>query len=179
MAVALRAFGPFLSILLLLLSPLDAQSASDGDAEPLEPEELEEELETLFQDALQLEISARIITLDGEDVVWNMDLTRVTLAGRAVQVRLDGSNVTVVAEFTPYVQDDGSLILVAEGRTWLSGEDEDAVRYRTSFKSLPIRLGEPVLFFPLGNRPVTVERASSEQFNIELEINVVSYGEQG
>lgn len=175
----MRSLAPLLLLLLLATAPLTAQEPPPPGGDPLEPEELEEELEHLFQDALQLEISARITTLDGEEVVWNMDLTRVTLAGRAVQVRLDGSNVTVMAEFTPYVQDDGSLVLVAEGRTWLSGDDEDAVRYRTSFKSLPIRLGEPVLFFPLGNRPVTVQRGETEQFNIELEINVVSYGEQG
>lgn len=169
--------------ILLLLIPLVSVPAQDSvppDADPIPPQELREELEALFDRALQLEISARITTLDGEQVVWNMDLTRVTLAGRAVQVRLDGSNITVLAEFTPYVQDDGSLILVAEGRTWLSGEDEEAVSYRTSFKSLPIRLGEPVLFFPLGNRPVTaMSESRDEQFNIELEINVVSYGEQG
>ncbi|MFP4330589.1 MAG: hypothetical protein ACOC28_02665 [Alkalispirochaetaceae bacterium] len=162
-----------------LVLPLGAQDALPPDAEPIPPEELQEELDHLFDRALKLEISARITTLDGEEVFWNMDLTRITLAGRAVQVRLDGSNITVLADFTPYVQDDGSLVLVAEGRTWLSGEDE-AVSYRTSFKSLPIRLGEPVLFFPLGNRPVTaVGEEGGEQFNIELEINVVSYGEHG
>ena len=167
-----------LLFILVAVAPLTGQPLPPG-ADPLDPGELKDELESLFDKALQLEISARITSLDGEEVVWNMDLTRVTLAGRAVQVRLDGSNVTVLAEFTPYVQDDGTLILVAEGRTWLTGEDEDGVRYRTSFKSLPIRLGEPVLFFPLGNRPVTVGREETEQFNIELEINVVSYGEQG
>lgn len=175
----MRRFFPLFSLFLfLLLSPIAAQPVPPS-AEPLAPEELQEELEYLFDKALRLDISARITSLGGEEVVWNMDLTRVTLAGRAVQVRLDGSNVTVVAEFTPYVQDDGTLILVAEGRTWLSGEDDEAVRYRTSFKSLPIRLGEPVLFFPLGNRPVTVRSDEPEQFNIELEINVESYGEQG
>lgn len=174
----IRFGAPFILLLLLGLFSLTAQPVPPN-AEPLAPEELQEELEHLFDKALRLDISARITSMGGDEVVWNMDLTRVTLAGRAVQVRLDGSNVTVVAEFTPYVQDDGSLILVAEGRTWLSGDDDDAVRYRTSFKSLPIRLGEPVLFFPLGNRPVTVRSDEPEQFNIELEINVESYGEQG
>lgn len=175
----MRQAGVVLFLIAVSFAPLVAQDNVPPGADPIPPAELEEELEYLFDKALRLDISARITTLDGEEVVWNMDLTRVTLAGRAVQVRLDGSNVTVVAEFTPYVQEDGSLILVAEGRTWLSGEDDEAVRYRTSFKSLPIRLGEPVLFFPLGNRPVTVRRGEAEQFNIELEINVESYGEQG
>ncbi|MFP4425211.1 MAG: hypothetical protein ACLFPP_02045 [Spirochaetaceae bacterium] len=175
----MRRIALFPFFFLVSLAPLLAQDEVPPGADRIAPEELEEELEHLFDKALRLDISARITSLHGEEVVWNMDLTRVTLAGRAVQVRLDGSNVTVVAEFTPYVQDDGSLILVAEGRTWLSGEDDEAVRYRTSFKSLPIRLGEPVLFFPLGNRPVTVRGDEPEQFNIELEINVESYGEQG
>lgn len=134
-------------------------------------------LELLEGRALQVSITARIIE-DGEETVWNMDLTRVTISGRAVTVRLEGSNVVVVANFTPYREDDNSILLVAQGQTWLTGSEEnDPVRYRTAFKSLPMRLGEPVVFLPLGDRPIDMNIDTEEYgvFNIELEVNVEPY----
>lgn len=133
-------------------------------------------LEELLSGALTLHIRARIIDQDDNETVWTMDLTRVTISGRSVRVRLDGSNIAVVAEFTPYWEGNGQLMLVAQGRTWLtSDESDDSPDYRTSFTTLPIQLGEPIVFLPLGNSNVPVDTERFGRLNIELEINVERY----
>ena len=141
-----------------------------------EGELLEQGLEQLLQGALTLNINARIVDQNDNEAVWTMDLTRVTISGRAVTIRLDGSNITVVAEFTPYWEDDGQLMLVAQGQTWVTGSDgTDVPEYRTSFTTLPIQLGEPIVFLPLGTGQVPVDTEHFGRLNIELEINVERY----
>ena len=146
---------------------------------PLEAQEQEETLDLLNDKALSIHITARI-TQNDEETVWDMELTRVTISGRTVTVRLDGSNIVVVANFTPYQGDDDSVLLVAQGQTWISDDDpETEVQYRTSFKSLPISLGEPAVFLPLGSTPldVTLDSDATGRFNIELEVTVEPYAE--
>jgi len=139
-------------------------------------DEIDEVLRLLTDKALSVHITARV-TENGKETVWNMELTRVTISGRAVTIRLDGSNVIVVAQFTPYRGDDNSLLLVAQGQTWIATSEKSDVQYRTSFESLPVRLGEPVVFFPLGKKPLDMGMNSETYgpFNIELEVNVVPY----
>ena len=133
-------------------------------------------LELLEGRALQVSISARIVE-DGEETVWHMNLTRVTISGRAVTVRLEGSNIVIVANFTPYRESDDSILLVAQGQTWVTNANNESVKYRTAFKSLPMRLGEPVVFLPLGDKPIDVNIDTDQYgvFNIELEVNVEPY----
>jgi hypothetical protein len=146
---------------------------------PLEAQEQEEAFDLLNDKALRVHITARITQNDAE-TVWDMELTRVTISGRTVTVRLDGSNIVVVANFTPYREDDDSILLVAQGQTWISDDDpETDVQYRTSFKSLPVSLGEPAVFLPLGSTPldVTLDSNATGSFNIELEVTVEPYTE--
>ncbi len=151
----------------LTLPLIDAQES---------PSDLDESLEDLLSGALTLHINARIIDQDQNETVWTMDLTRVTISGRSVRVQLEGSNITVVAEFTPYWEGDGDLMLVAQGRTWLSpGGDPEEPDYRTSFTTLPVQLGEPIIFLPLGNSRLPVDTERFGRLNIELEINVERY----
>ncbi len=144
---------------------------------PLFSQEGDEELQLIDDKALSVHITARI-TEDGKETVWDMELTRVTISGRTVTVRLEGSNIIVVANFTPYQEDDDSVLLIAQGQTWISdGDQEENVQYRTSFESLPIDLGEPAIFLPLGATPldVTLDTDPSGSFNIELEVTVEPY----
>jgi hypothetical protein len=139
-------------------------------------EDLENTLELLADKALSVHITARV-TQDGNETVWDMELSRVTISGRAVTIRLDGSNVIVVARFTPYKESDDKILLVAQGETWVTERDDENARYRTSFKSLPVSLGETVVFFPLGTNEVNmdVDAARYGSFNIELEVQIVPY----
>ena len=159
-----------LAVLFLSSAPLVAQDAGEVDS-------IDEALRELTDKAMDVHITARI-TAGSEQTMWDMNVTRVTISGRAVTVRLDGSNVTVVAKFTPYRNSDDSIILVAQGQTWISQDGDDGrVDYQTAFESMPIQLGEPVVFLPLGNDELTmdVETERNATFNIELEVTVVPY----
>lgn len=139
-------------------------------------EPLEQSLNDLLSGALTVHINARLVDPAYDETVWDMDLTRITISGRSVSVRLEGNNITVVADFTPYWTQDEELMLVAHGQTWLREYDGDnSPEYRTSFTTLPIRLGEPILFLPLGSGEVPVDTERYGRLNIELEINVERY----
>ncbi|MDA3950354.1 MAG: hypothetical protein PF508_14195 [Spirochaeta sp.] len=138
--------------------------------------EVEDALNELLAGALTVHINARIVDEDQNEEVWNMDLTRVTISGRAVTVHLDGRNIIVHAEFTPYWESENELLLVAQGQTWIeTGKPGEDPEYRTSFTTLPIRLGEPILFLPLGSGQLPVDTQRFGRLNIELEINVERY----
>lgn len=136
---------------------------------------LADSIDAFLEGALRINIIARIVDPIVEETVWTMDLTRVTIGGRSVSIRLDGANIVVVADFTPYWESEDTLLLVAQGRTWITdGEKEGKTTYRTSFTTLPIRLGEPIVFLPLGSDP-DLDTDHIGQLNIELEIYVERY----
>ncbi|HUX12202.1 MAG TPA: hypothetical protein VMW87_04190 [Spirochaetia bacterium] len=135
--------------------------------------DVEQALALLMDKALAVHITARV-TENGEQTIWNMDLSEVTISGRAVTVKLNGSNLVVVANFTPYRETPNSLLLVAQGQTWITSQVDKQVKYATSFRSMPIDMGEKVLFYPLG---VNLQTEKYGNINIELEVRVVPYSQ--
>lgn len=133
--------------------------------------DIEGALELLQDRALVLDITARV-TEDGREAVWNMELTEVTISGRAVQIELDGGDLILHVQFTPYERED-TLVLVAQGQAWLGGGEPEEVTYRSAYESIPVSLGEPVLFFPLGTGHDALD--NENVLNVELEIIVESY----
>jgi hypothetical protein len=157
--------GFILGLISCVATPLFSQTA-----------EIPDTLDQFLDGALQLHISARIVDEDASDTVWTMDVTRITVSGRAVNIRLDGTNISVIADFTPYWEDDDSLLLLVQGQTWIyDGADDPEPEYRTSFSTLPIRLGEPIVFLPLGTSHVPLDTERFGRLNIELEVNVERY----
>ncbi|TVQ21571.1 MAG: hypothetical protein EA383_16880 [Spirochaetaceae bacterium] len=131
--------------------------------------DIEDAIELLQDRALVVRIIARV-TEQGRETVWNMELTEITISGRAVQIQLEGGGMTARAQFTPYASDQ-SITLVAQGQTWVTSEDSSEVTYRSAFESLPVTFGEPVIFFPLGEqRP-----GHSDALNIELEVRIEAF----
>lgn len=177
-----RRIAVFLAV--LLLAPVCSLSAQQSSEEGLT-----ESFNAFLEGALRININARIVDSEAGEAVWTMDLTRVTIGGRSVRVRLDGTNIVVVADFTPYWESEDELILVAQGQTWVTEQGGSGeTTYRTSFTTLPIRLGEPIVFFPLGSAPGTdleadlgtdlemdLDTNHLGQLNIELEIFVERY----
>ncbi len=172
--------GIAVSLLVFLLSLL-LSGAGTIETQETSVDELADSIEAFIDGALRIHINARIVDSELDETVWTMDLTRVTIGGRSVRVRLDGANIIVVADFTPYWENEEELLLVAQGQTWLLNRNgQGDTTYRTSFTTLPIRLGEPIIFLPLGTTPVAGDQPDLDtnhvgQLNIELEIYVERY----
>jgi hypothetical protein len=151
---------------------LFALAVSSAPAEE-KPFDVKEALRDLLSNALEVHVSARVLPADAKPI-WNAESMRLTLPGRPIKVRLDGDNIRIYLICTPYVNDSGEVLLLAQGQVWLSQPPEKEVKYFNTFSSIPISFGEKVLFFPLGLATGAVD-PENEFFNIEVEIRVVPY----
>jgi hypothetical protein len=160
MTIGLRLSAALILTSLIPLVVL-AENDSEGNGESAE------HLQFLEDRALVVRIAAKVLA-DRAEPVWNMESTTFTISGRAVKVKLEGGNVFGFAHFTPYLQEDETILLLAQGEVWVSSEDSDQVRYYPAMKSITISPGETVLFFPLG----LSENPMGDTYRIELEIEV-------
>jgi hypothetical protein len=131
----------------------------------------DEDLESLIDKALQLQITARVLPSD-QQPVWNSQSKKVTIPGRSVAVRLVGENIRIDVVFTPYQEESGTLLLVAQGQVWFSKAPNAKTTYLTTIQSIPVSWGEKVLFFPLGFSKDFGDKAT---FNIQLEVEIYPY----
>ena len=131
----------------------------------------DEDLESLIDEALQLQITARVLPPD-QQPVWNSQSKKVTIPGRSVAVRLVGDNIRIDVVFTPYQEEGGTLLLVAQGQVWFSEAPNTKTTYLTTIQSIPVSWGEKVLFFPLG---FSSELSNTSTFNIQLEVEIYPY----
>ncbi len=154
-----------------ILFALAVVHAQGQDATP-DPNEA---LRQLLSKALTVSISARILPQDAQSdtPIWNAESTRLTIPGRSIRVRLDGDNVRIYLICTPYVQENGEVLLLAQGQVWFSEPSDNESKYSGTYYAIPMSFGTPVFFYPLGVSPT----AGSEKdfFNIELEIKIVPY----
>jgi hypothetical protein len=132
-----------------------------------------EALQALLDNALEVRISARILPADAEKEAWTAESTRLTIPGRSVKVRLEGDNVEIYLVCTPYVQENGEVLLLSQGQVWFTEPPEKNAKYFSTFYSIPVTYGEKVLFFPLGMSETAAKDPG--YFNIELEIVIVPY----
>jgi hypothetical protein len=119
--------------------------------------------------ALVLEINARVVERD-ETVVWNESHQKTTLPGRPVGIKLVGSNLVVVAQFTPYVRRGVQKFLVAQGQIWMEVPGQ-GIRYYTAMQTIPLKFGEPIYFFPLG------PQGAEDTARIEVMLTLYPYEE--
>jgi hypothetical protein len=87
-------------------------------------------------------------------------------------VRLVGNNIRIDVVFTPYQEEGGTLLLVAQGQVWFSEAPNAKTTYLTTIQSIPVSWGEKVLFFPLG---FSSELSKTSTFNIQLEVEIYPY----
>ena len=162
-------------IMPIILAIAVAQAGGQSQSADTEPDP-KEQLQQLLSKALSVTVSAKVVPPaagDEEAPVWNAESTKLTLPGRSIKVRLDGDNVRIYLICTPYVQDDGEVLLLAQGQVWLTGGPESENKYYNSFYTIPVSFGEKVLFFPLG--VAESDKQDRKYFNIELEIKIVPY----
>lgn len=146
-----------LSLLLLMIVDLSAQSGSL-------------DLSYIENKKLSINMTTRILG-DENETIWHMDSSKITVSGEAVKVKLSGGNLIVIANITPYLNSDNTLFLVAKGEIFMTDSaDSEEVKYYTTLKSLPVTVGEKVIFFPLG----MAYDSNSNFYSMEMEIQVQS-----
>jgi len=155
-------------VVLLLAFGLVSAGAQDNELERFFEDE---DLESLIDEALQLQITAKVLPPD-QQPVWNSQSKKLTIPGRSVAVRLVGDNIRIDVVFTPYQEENGNLLLVAQGQVWFSEAPDAKTTYLTTIQSIPVSWGEKVLFFPLG---YSSELPQASTFNIQLEVEIYPY----
>jgi hypothetical protein len=153
------------AVLLLLLSlTVPGAVGQEGPSE--------DTLKAILDEALQINITAHLLPPNQKGSV-NFEKSKLTIPGRPVAVRIKGGNILINATLTPYQDQTGKLILVAQGQIWYTEADtESRVQYHSSLKSIPVSLGERVFFFPLGRAD---DISAVDSFNIVLEIEINSF----
>ncbi|MDR1388805.1 MAG: hypothetical protein LBJ31_02385 [Treponema sp.] len=129
-----------------------------------------EEIPGLRERAVVLQIRTRVN--ENSQEVWNAFNSKVTVPGRPVGIKLVGENIVVSIQFTPYLQEKGKTMLVAQGQIWVN-LPERGMSYKTTMQSLFMEFGEPVYFFPLGS-----ENDAAGDPLIELQLSLYRYGEE-
>ncbi|MDR0785300.1 MAG: hypothetical protein LBE74_05375 [Treponema sp.] len=132
-------------------------------------QDIESLLPGLKDKAVVLDITARILENDSEEV-WNSKSSKVTIPGKSVSIKFIGSNIVVVVQFTPYLRRDGRNILVAQGQIWVDIPYQ-GMRYQTIMQTIPITFGEEVYFLPLGS-------SNSDGSVIEILLRLYPYKEE-
>jgi hypothetical protein len=117
--------------------------------------------------AVVLDIVSRVVA-ENQPEVWEMPSRKVTIPGRPISLRLEGSNVVVLFQFTPYFASDGNAILVAQGQIWINIPNQ-GMRYQTTMQTIPLKYGEQIYFFPLGSRD------SEDDARIEIQLELRPY----
>ena len=121
-------------------------------------------------------ISLEITVKEGDnEVVWTLDVSRITIIGRSVSVRLVGSNIFIAANLTPYQDRNNidTINLVVQWQTWLtSAGGEGVVEYKPAMRTIPLDIGESAMFFPLGSEQ---DNKNFDSFNIAIKLQVNPY----
>jgi hypothetical protein len=150
---------------LLFLAVNAAVSAQEPSLESMVP--------GLRERAVVLNIVARIVEQNQEEV-WNSVNSKVTIPGRPVSLKLIGENIVISAQFTPYMQENGRNVLVAQGQIWINVPNE-GIRYQTTMQTIPMEYGEQIFFFPLGK----VNSENKAWIEIQLELRPYTENDEG
>jgi len=106
------------------------------------------------RNALVIDIDARVLN-DEQIVIWNEIQRKIGMPGIPVGIRLVGTNIMVAVQFTPFIRQDGN-VLVAHVQIWIDVQGS-GVSYHTSLQTIPVDFNEPFYFFPLGTSNPSIE----------------------
>jgi hypothetical protein len=136
------------------------EQGSAADAAPMPPLAVER--------AVVLSVTAKILGAD-EKQIWSDNYSRTTLPGRTVSLQLQGRNLVAQVSFTVYPADqDSDYTLLAQGQIGIETA-RSGVQYRYAAQAIPVKAGEGVYFFPIG------DDISQSNAVIELLISITPY----
>jgi hypothetical protein len=117
--------------------------------------------------AVVLNIVSRVVEAN-QQVVWDQTNNRVILPGVPVRLKLVGTNLVVVVQFTLYREKSGRKVLVAQGQILIDIPNR-GMSYYTTIETIPLEFGEQVYFFPLGRSD------TPDEARIEIQVALQPY----
>ena len=129
--------------------------------------DINDALKYLEENSLNIKTITRVVDEHGL-TIWNANMSKITISGKSVKVKLQGVNILVITDITPYIRYDNTILLVSQGEVWIGSSESDEMNHYSTIKSLPVSMGESALFFPLG----VIKAVDRKIYNIELEIQV-------
>ena len=129
-----------------------------------------EDLPGIRERAVIMRIVSRLVE-ENQQVSWDSETNAITISGRPVGLRLEGSNLIMAIQFTPFLRPGGQHTLVAQGQIWINTPD-GGINYSSTMQTIPLQFMEQVFFFPLG--PM---RTDNEPL-IEIQLVLEPYSEE-
>jgi len=126
-----------------------------------------EELPGLRERAVMMRMISSIVE-QNQQVVWNSEISRATIPGRPVGLKLLGSNLVVAVQFTPFLRPQGQHVLVAQSQIWINVPGE-GIRFYTTIQTIPLQFREQIYFFPLGSME------TQDEAHIEIQLVLEPY----
>jgi len=132
--------------------------------------ELSEKHDEILKNILKMNIAVRIYNNE-QKLIWDIENSKLTIPGKAVNLKLEGLELKIYGIFTVYQVKD-AFMLLAQSQVILLPPSTVGFRYYNSVKTLSIHLNESIFFFPLGQKEDTLP---SEEGIIEIELQLVPY----
>ena len=95
-----------------------------------------------------------------------------TVSGRPVTLNINGGNFKAAVRFTVYNMNADNLLLLTQSTIFFIKDGQR--RMLSTVKSIPIKAGEKVLFFPMG----VLNDGEKSGYNCMLEMEVSRYHQQ-
>jgi hypothetical protein len=109
------------------------------------------------------------ISDDANNSIVNSSWSRITVSGKPITINLKANNLQIAAVFIPYYIDEKSVVLLSQGKVMLKPVNNSEGKYYSTVDSLPLKIGEKALFFPLGLLDEKMENISSCVLEIEVQ----------
>ncbi|MCG8452580.1 MAG: hypothetical protein MI717_05305 [Spirochaetales bacterium] len=128
--------------------------------------------EQLLREALLFRVDISVLSSDEGQVLWNSEVTKITIPGRTVSVGLEGSGSRLTVRLTLYPSDeskkDEGYILVAQSEIFVGEE------YSSSLSSLPVAPHDEVYYYPLGRND---QENASSAYEVRMILSTTPYWE--
>ena len=110
--------------------------------------------------------------LDHEDNhLVNSSWSRITMPGQSIAINLKANNLNIAVLFVPYFVNENTVMLLSKSKVILKNVNDSGGRFYSAVDSIPLKIGEKALFFPLGLLQGKVENISSCVLEIEVLYN--------
>ena len=140
-----------------------AQEGNSPDNEIINVESSENQM---FNLSINLKVNDGVT----EKVVSDKPVQHLTVSGKPVILKItSGENLKAAVRLTVYQKAEDSLVLLAQSTIMMVKEGKRQML--SAVKSMPIKMGEKVLFFPLG----VSHDANKTGYNCMLEMDVTKY----